>query len=285
MALLAIWNAIHGRGPFTAMSQAENVLSLQIFLIVMTVPLLLLAAVMQERRETEKALRQSEAVLRESNARIHDLAGRLITAQEEERKRIARNLHDDLSQQLGALSIDLSLLKRQLHAPADPLHEQIIGLQNRIAEIIDQIRELSHDLHSAVLDHLGLSAALASICMEFQQQSGIPLTHKTQGDTAAIPADMGLCLYRVVQESLRNIARHAGATRAEVMLSNTDNAVELCVTDNGVGFDLEQVRWRSSLGLVSMEERVKLLQGSLYIKTRPGCGTELRVRIPLSSHL
>lgn len=285
VALLAIWNTMHGRGPFTAMSQVENVLSLQIFLIVMTVPLLLLAAVMQERRETERALRNSEAVLRASHARIRDLAGRLITAQEEERKRIARNLHDDLSQQLGALSIDLFLLKRQIQAPADPLHDQLITLQNRLVDIIGWIRELSHDLHSAVLDHLGLSAALESICIEFQQQSGIPLTHKIQGDIAAIPADMGLCVYRVVQESLRNIARHSGAASAEVILSNTGNALELCVTDNGVGFDPEQVKLRSGLGLVSMEERVKLLQGSLSIKTQSGCGTELRVRIPLGSRL
>jgi two-component system sensor histidine kinase UhpB len=282
VALLAIWNTMHGRGPFTAMAQLENVLSLQIFLIVMTVPLLLLAAVMQERRETEQALRKSEAVLRESNARIRDLAGRLINAQEEERKRIARNLHDDLSQQLGALSIDLFLLKRQIHEPADPLHDQLLTLQNRLAEIINWIRELSHDLHSAVLDHLGLAAALESICMEFRQQSGIPLTHKIQGDIAAIPAEMGLCVYRVVQESLRNIARHAGATSVEVMLTNTGNAVVLRVTDNGVGFDPEQVRWRSGLGLISMEERVELFQGSLHITTQCGCGTELHVRIPLS---
>jgi PAS domain S-box-containing protein len=411
IALLAIRSAVQGRGPFSTMSQTENVLSLQIFLVVMTLPLMLLAAVIEERRETERALRESqqryalataasgvgvwernpaidqvyvdptitkmlgssprefrthsawlsrihpediarveaagqaalesadpvfdmeyrmfhqdgsvrwihlrwaagsgegdgprrlfgtiaditerkqaeetlrhsEEALRESNERIRDLAGRLIAAQEEERKRIARDLHDDLNQQLAALTIGLSTLERQIPEPSGPLHEQIIILQDQAAEIMGKIRELSHGLHSTILEYVGLPEALNSFCEEFQNQGGPKITLKTQGKISTIPADIGLCLYRVLQESLRNVAKHSGATSAEVILTSSVNSLELHVADKGVGFNLEEVRSHHGLGLVSMQERVHLLQGDLQIKTRPGNGTELHVRVPLGS--
>jgi signal transduction histidine kinase len=154
-------------------------------------------------------------------------------------------------------------------------------LQDRAAEIMGKIRELSHGLHSTILEYVGLPEALRSFCEEIHHQGGIDITLNTQGKIATVPADIGLCLYRVLQESLHNVAKHSGATSAEVTLTGTDSSLELRVADKGVGFNLEKVRFQDGLGLVSMQERVHLLHGDLQIETRPGNGTELLVRVPL----
>ncbi len=221
--------------------------------------------------------------LRASRARVEDLAGRLIVAQEEERKYIARELHDDLNQQVAALAINLGKLKRQLTEAGDPVLEQVAKLQEKATRMSDQIRRLSHDLHSSTLDHVGLAAALKAYCEEFTEQEGIAVMLRTQESLEAIPSDAALCLYRVAQEALRNVARHSGATSAEVTLIGSDEAIQLCVADHGRGFDQKLAESCRGLGLVSMEERVKLLRGSLDLKTRPGAGTEIKALIPLGT--
>src|SRR5262249_41504188 len=145
----------------------------------------------------------------------------------------------------------------------------------------ERIRQMSHELHSSVLQHAGLPAALNSYCAEFSDLEGIAVTLDIRAGVEAVPSDAALCLYRVAQESLRNIARHSGARSAVVTLTGVNGAVELRVVDQGVGFDPGQARGGHGLGLVSMEERVKLLHGSFVLTTRPGAGTELRAQIPL----
>lgn len=166
--------------------------------------------------------------LRESRARIEDLAGRLIVAQEEERKYIARELHDDLNQQVASLAIGLSRLKRQFPDAGDPALDQLAKLQDRAVGLADHIRRLSHNLHSSTLEHVGLAAALKAYCDEFTEQEGIAITLKIEEGAEAIPPEAALCLYRVAQEALRNIARHSGARNAEVTLDGSGYAIEFC---------------------------------------------------------
>jgi signal transduction histidine kinase len=234
-----------------------------------------------ERKEAEEALRESEEALRKSYARIEDLAGRLIASQEEERRHIARELHDDLNQQVAALAIGISRLKRQFSNPDDTVLEQIAKLQNKTDLLSERIRQVSHELHSSILQHVGLPAALNSYCAEFSDREGIAVALDIGAGFEAVPPEAALCLYRVAQESLRNVARHSGARRAVVTLAGVNGAIELRVADQGVGFDPGQARECRGLGLVSMEERVKLLHGNFSLTTRPGAGTELRAQIPL----
>ncbi|HKQ80479.1 MAG TPA: PAS domain S-box protein [Blastocatellia bacterium] len=233
-----------------------------------------------ERKQAEEALRESEEALRKSYARIADLAGRLIAAQEEERKHIARELHDDMNQQVAALAIGISRLKRQLPDAGDDVQEQIAKLREKTDWLSERIRQVSHELHSSILRHVGLPAALNSYCQEFSDREGIVVNLDIQDDVKDVSPDVALCLYRVAQESLRNIARHSGARSAVVELAGVNGSIELRVADQGVGFDPGRALEGRGLGLVSMEERVKSLNGNLVLTTRPGAGTELRAQIP-----
>jgi PAS domain S-box-containing protein len=234
-----------------------------------------------ERKRAERSLYESDEALRNSYARIEDLAGRLIAAQEDERRHIARELHDDLNQQVAALAIGISRIKRQFPNIDSGVREQLAKLRGKTEQLSEHIRQLSYELHSSVLQHVGLPAALNSYCAEFSEREGIAVALDIQDGLGALPSDTALCLYRVAQESLRNVARHSGARSAIVALTGVNGAIELRVADQGVGFDPGQAREFRGLGLVSMEERVKLLRGSFVLTTRPGAGTELRAQIPL----
>jgi signal transduction histidine kinase len=240
-----------------------------------------LEAEIVERKQVEKALRASQDSLQRSNAQIQGLAGRLITAQEAERTRIARELHDDVSQQVAALSIALSGLKRRLPSEAAEAQQEVARLQQQIIALSEVIRHLSHELHPGVLQHAGLVVALQGHCAEFGSQYGLDVMFYADAGLEELPADVALCLYRVAQEALHNIAQHAGARHAEVALTRRDHLLELRVADDGQGFDLVAVRRRGGLGLISLDERVRLVQGGVRIVTEPRRGTELRVQVPL----
>jgi signal transduction histidine kinase/streptogramin lyase len=240
-----------------------------------------LAAEIGERQQAEAALRTSQEALRRCHAQIQGLAGQLIMAQEEERRRIARELHDDISQQLAALGIALSGLKRRLPAAGAEAQQDVAHLQQHTLALAEAIRHLSHELHSGVLQHAGLVAALQGDCAAFGRQHGIAVTVHADTGGVEIPGDVALCLYRVAQEALHNIARHAGAHQVEVALTHRAGILELRIADDGQGFDLATARRRSGLGLISLEERVRLVQGDVQIVTAPQRGTALRVRVPL----
>jgi two-component system sensor histidine kinase UhpB len=287
LALATAWSALHGRGPYSGRDALESVLDVQLFLLSVSVPLLLVATLLEERRRTAAALRTSERDarelledLRQSFERIQDLAGRLIEAQERERSRVARDLHDDVNQQVAALGIALSSLKRRL-PPSDPeLHEEVEGLQGRTSALADAIRRVCRDLHPALLRHAGVVAALRTLCSEMGRQHDVDVRFEAPADLAPPPADVALCLYRVAQEALRNAARHAAARTLSVALRAADGALELVVADDGRGIDLAEARRRGGLGLVSLEERVRLAGGTLDVGVRAGGGTELRARVP-----
>jgi signal transduction histidine kinase/ligand-binding sensor domain-containing protein len=222
-----------------------------------------------------------EAALLTSHRQIQDLAGRLITAQEEERSRIARELHDDVTQRLAALSISLGAVQRRLPQDLAEEHRQLASLQQQAVAASESIRSLSHELHHAVLQHFGLVAALKGTCLEFGSQRNIEVVFHADKGLGEIPADIALCLYRVAQEALHNAARHADAHRVEVALASSESdSLELRITDDGRGFDVAQAK-HGGLGLVSIDERVRLVAGHVRIRSEQGKGTELQVHVPL----
>src|SRR5262245_7798237 len=175
-------------------------------------------------------------MLRVSLERIQDLAGRLIIAQEAERKRIARDLHDDISQQLAALSLALSLFSRRIpEQDKAAVEDALAALQRRTVNLGDSIRRLSHDLHPGVLQQVGLIAALETHCEEFRGHHEIEVTLDASGDLDTIAPETALCLFRSAQEALRNAVRHGGARRIRVTLSRADGELALSIVDDGCG--------------------------------------------------
>ena len=239
-----------------------------------------------ERRQAEEALRANEAALRQSHAEVEDLAGRLITAQEAERARIARDLHDDISQQLAAISIAISGCKRlpELQGGGELL-EALTAVQGQTIALSEDIRLLSHDLHPGALEHADLVDALRSHCGEFARQHSIDVVVEADDDLTISDMTTALCLYRVVQEALRNIAKHADARRVDVTVRRVEDEVQIAVADDGKGFDLAKAREQGGgLGLRSIEERVRLAGGRLAIDTAPHKGTTITVWVkPLVS--
>jgi PAS domain S-box-containing protein len=241
-----------------------------------------------ERRRARETIQASEADLRRSHEENQQLAGRLIAAQEVERTRIARDLHDDVSQQLAGLSIGLSGLRRQVASEvSDPgVQAALSSLQERAITLAESIRTLSHELHPGVLEHAGLVAALSSHCAALQQEYPILVRLRVTDDFDGISPAPALCLYRVAQEALRNIVSHARATVANVRLVRTPDGAELTITDDGRGFDAGAPRLSQvGLGLISIHERVRLAGGTVDIVSEPHRGTTVRVRIPIGETL
>jgi len=235
------------------------------------------------RKVSEDVIQESQAILDASNREIQDLAGRLISSQEGERARLARDLHDDISQQIAGLAIALSNLKRRLTVHDNPIElgGEIAAIQRRTVGLADNIRRLSHDLHPSVLQHAGLVATLTAHCEEISRQKPIVVTFEAAGDFESTDPEGALCLYRVAQESLRNVVTHAKASRADVRLCRIGDDAELTIADDGCGFDVKVARQRGhGLGLVSITERVRLVGGTISIVTESMKGTRVRVRIP-----
>jgi len=226
--------------------------------------------------------RRAESALRASYEQNQDLTGRLITAQEEERARIARDLHDDVGQQLAGLSIMLGALKRRLGATAKPhdIEETLIAAQKRTSALAADLRNLSHELHPAALEHIGLVAALKGHCEDITRHHKVDVAFTAGDDCDALSPEIRLCLYRVTQAALANVVRHAQAHHAEVRLSRMPDRIELDITDDGVGFASDRPP-RGGLGVRSIDERARLLKGSATFDSGPGRGTRVLVRIPL----
>jgi PAS domain S-box-containing protein len=232
------------------------------------------------QRVAEHAVRERDEALRASGERIQELAGRLITAQEDERRRIARELHDDINQKLAAIGIAMSAVRRTV-SPSSPAHQAIARVQGRVTLLTDDIRRLSHQLHPAVLVHAGLVAGLRAYCADFSENTGIKVDFTVADEPVVVSDAIALCLYRVAQEALRNVAEHARTTKAWVRLRREGEAVELSIRDEGVGFDLAAVRKEAGgLGLISIAERMRLVRGALHFVARPNDGVEVIARVP-----
>jgi signal transduction histidine kinase len=302
-SLFQIWGAIHGLGPFATQSAEMNALSVQLFLILASMPLMFLAALIKEREKAQdmafqegqqleqaldseqrasRALSDSQEKLRQSHNQIRKLLGRLIDVQEAERRRISRELHDDLNQKIATLSMNISRLKRKVPQQDGQLVADLDQLRKTANGLTDEVRRLSHQLHPAVLEHLGLVPALESYIASFRDEEQIDVEFTADVGDVRIPFQASICVYRVAVEALRNVARHSGAGSAAVSLKRSQKGLELQVSDSGKGFDVETYRQGGGLGLISIEERLRVLQGDCDVSSDPERGTTLVARVPLT---
>ena len=211
-----------------------------------------------------------------------EMSHRLIEAQELERNRIARELHDDIGQRLTLLAVELDQL--YLEPPESPeLLDRMGDLQKQASEIAMDIQTLSRDLHTTKLDFLSPVVAMRSLCHDMGEQTKVKIEFESQDLPSPLQPDISLCLFRVLQEALRNAIKHSGAQHVEVGLWRTPDEIHLAVSDRGVGFDPQAAKMGRGLGLVSMEERLKLVKGTLFVESQPNRGTTVRARVPFNS--
>ncbi len=236
-----------------------------------------------ERREMEIALQASETALRQSQTQLQGLAAGLVTAQEEERAHVARELHDDISQKLAALNLEAeSVLQKEAEAPGK-LRSELARLSHRLRGILRDVEQTAYRLHPSSLDHLGLSVALKAYCADFSRQNNVIVRCTERNLPRTIPSRLGLTVYRVVQEALRNVAKHSGSRRAVVSVAGKSGALLLSIKDSGRGFDPSRSK-KHGLGLISMEERVREAGGTFEINSTPGKGVRIEIRIPIPQH-
>jgi signal transduction histidine kinase len=234
-----------------------------------------------ERVRMTRMLEQHILSLREKRGDLEFLTGKLINAQEEERKRIARELHDDFNQRLAALSVDLECMEQNPISLPEPAVQQLASIRGRVGQLSDDLHDLAYGLHPSLIDHAGLESAMKDHVTEFTKRTGLPVMFAARKVPRAISQELSTNLFRVMQESLQNVKKHAQATDVTVRLSGSSRGIGLSVRDNGKGLDLEVKDKRATgLGLVSMQERARGLGGFLRIHSRPGQGSKVCVWIP-----
>jgi signal transduction histidine kinase len=216
---------------------------------------------------------------------LENIGGKLIEAQEEERVRIARELHDDICQRLALLSMELEQAVRGSNGSAGSPNQKIEEIRQHCAEIAGDVQALSHKLHSSKLEYLGVRAAIRSFCREFCQQYDVSIQFAEENFPDTVPRDISLSLFRVAQEALQNALKHSGVRQFSVSLRGTADEVQLDVSDEGKGFDAEAALREKGLGLVSMQERVHLVHGMLTIKSAANSGTTILVRVPVAAEM
>lgn len=227
-------------------------------------------------------LAASRLALERSEEQLHTLTGRILTAQEEERRRIAQDLHDDVNQRLALLMLDLQAVDRQIASAPAEAQEGVRNALKGLEELSDDVRFMAYRFHPSILDDLGLKAALQRLLDDFSSRTGVkalfvhqPLDHQLDKTTST-------AVYRVIQESLSNIARHAKATRVEVEVTVEDEGLVVVVRDDGRGFDQRAIdRAEGGLGLLNMRERLLAVQGSCEVESNPGRGTTVSMYVPL----
>jgi signal transduction histidine kinase len=238
-----------------------------------------------QRRATDSLERINDALQEENTERkraeqaLEVLAGRLIHAQEEERRRIGRELHDHISQTLGVLTIKIDQLRT--HAEVTPgIGSALDGLRRDTSEITDDVHRLSHRLHSSTLDYLGLVPALQKLVSEFSKRYGIAITFAHASLPPSVPPEVALCLFRIAEESLTNMAKHSQARSASVHVTGASDGIHLRVEDAGTGFDTTVLGSKAGLGFVSMQERLRVLRGTVHVDSAPSRGTRIDAWVP-----
>ena len=214
------------------------------------------------RKRVDESLRTSQRELRQ-------LSGSLIGAQESERRRIARELHDDFNRRLALLSIEMDVLRQKTPESASELRPRMDALSERLKQLSSSLHELSHQLHPLRLEQLGLVAAISDLCNDVSATHGLTIEFTHDDVPTSIPPDTALCLYRIVQESLRNVTKYSGAEEASVSLRGAPDAIHLRVADPGVGFDLRSAEGKGGLGLINMRERLQMVGGEIVIVSHP----------------
>ena len=267
ITFLSIWGNLHGRGPFTNVDPFRSVMSLQLFLLSTTLPFIFLAVLVEERQQTHEFLLC--------------LSRSLITAHEQERSRIARELHDDVCQRLAMLSLRIEKVANGWGGSRIPAGDQLDLIRQECSTLASHVQTLSHKLHPSILDNLGLVAAVRSLCREVSEQSGVEVEFTDTNVPEALPREVSLSLFRVTQEALHNALKYSRGKRFEVHLQGEPRRIGLEVSDRGVGFDVARLKNNGGLGLVNMAERVHLVNGTFQVDSNPNEGTRICVRVPL----
>ena len=267
IAFSSIWGGVHGHSPFPGPDPLRNVLSLQLFLLFAAAPFMLLAVVVEERQHARLVEKE--------------LSGRLISAQEQERSRIARELHDDICQRLALLSIEIQRVNRGENGIGLGAKQHLDEIRIHCSEIAGDLQALSHELHSAKLDYLGIATAIRGFCREFGKQHEVSIEFAERNVPKFMPRDGSLCLFRIAQEALHNAVKYSGTKQFWVELTGTTNQLQLEVRDAGTGFVVEEASRNGGLGLVSMRERVRVVDGRFSLESRPGAGTRILASVPL----
>jgi signal transduction histidine kinase len=222
----------------------------------------------------------AQDILMANKEELQALGGRLITAQEDERRRISRELHDDMNQRLAVLALTMQSAQKGL-AKSTPTYQTFQKLYDEVSSLSDDVRHLAYQLHPSLLDDLGLKVALQSYLDDFSKWEGIPVAFVSINIPGSLPQEVASCLYRITQECMRNVARHAQATQGDVKLLGKDDGLTLSITDNGKGFKVDKMqKGKRGLGLIGMQERVRAVQGTYELKSAPGQGTQITVWVP-----
>ena len=248
-----VWLEESGRGFFDANGNIYRVVGI--------------SADVTEAKTSERALR--------------DLSGRLITSQEEERRRVARELHDNIGQELALLALHAQRIDSGTSEAQGTTHHDVHELHKRIKEVATKVSNLSHRLHSSELEFLGLTIAADRFCREFSRCYGIDVEYVVKDVPQDLDKSIALCFYRIIQESLQNVAKHSRARSVLFRLTGGPDKLRLEVRDKGIGFDTKQATYASGLGLVSMRERMNLIGGTLSIRSKAGQGTTVEASVPL----
>jgi signal transduction histidine kinase len=228
-------------------------------------------------RELEKRVSERTVELVESQKHLQTLARQIVNAQEEERRRVSRELHDEAGQALISLKLSLAATLEELPLPFPKMYERLQAAITQVDQTMNQVRTLAHSLRPPVLDVAGINLSLEEYCSEFSQRTHIPVEYRGI-DLFAVPEETSISLFRFLQEALTNVAKHARANAVQVGLEYEDHHIRLTVHDNGQGFTVDKVP--PGIGLAGMQERLALLRGSLQVISNPGQGTQLIAEIP-----
>jgi signal transduction histidine kinase len=267
ISFLSMWGLVHGRGPFNALGSQNSMLVLQRFLIFAATPFMILTTVVEDRKLAGEQLAR--------------LSRRLIEAQEEERKRIARDVHDDYSQRLALLAIDVENLAEEIGDSSQGAKQQLLDFYQRISDLGADMHSLSHQLHSSTLESLGLVAGMSAFCREFAEKEHVQVDFTHENVPGGISGDVALCLFRIVQEGLRNVKRHSGTEKANVRIEWSGENLHLTLYDEGKGFDLGPLPVGGGIGIWSMQERLRLLGGRFQMQSHLMQGTRIDAWMPL----
>jgi PAS domain S-box-containing protein len=234
-----------------------------------------------ERKQAEEALHRNQLELHQQQVQLEELTSKLLAAQEHERQRIARDLHDDVSQRLAALVLEVASLEHHPSTVPGELARSLAPLREQLEQLSDDVHTLAYRLHPSLLEHAGLRPAVEEHVHQVSRRMGLPIHLKILDVPDAVPLDQATCLFRVMQESVQNVVKHAQATTVTVQLRGSLKGVGLSVIDNGKGFDLLDLRThQQGLGLSSMEERLRQLHGFFRIQSRPSYGTKVCAWVP-----
>jgi two-component system sensor histidine kinase UhpB len=279
MVLFALAGAEVGHGPFAAYGPVVNQLAVQLFLSLLAVPLTALTLLIDERRAAQQALAWSERQLQDQNIQLRTLAGRLMTAHEDERQRISRGLHDDIGQRLALIATAIDRVNLARHEPPAIVESGLQGIRTEVHELASDLHGLSRELYSSTVQHLGLAGALRNWCTQMAAQHHLAIVFIENGHDG-IPRDASMCLYRVAQEAVKNAIAHSGAERVTIELTSDFASMRLRVKDLGVGFDPGAPT--RGIGLASLRERLRFIGGALSVTSTPGSGAEVMAEIPVT---